>query len=169
MQPYLKCVWKIVNEMGLFSDGQINKHPDPEVALNSIDTRIKAGTNWCTFCSRHLKCIFLNANRCILIEIGRKLTSHNLNSLQWRQNGDDSVSNHQPHDCFLNLLFRRRSNKTSKLRVTGLCAENSPGTGEFPAQMASNAESGSIWWRHHVNDATVMFLLMALQWSAPDS
>ena len=30
--------------------------------------------------------------------------------------------------------------KTSKLRVTGLCARNSPGTGEFPAQMASNTE-----------------------------
>ena len=26
---------------------------------------------------------------------------------------------------------------------------NSPGTGEFPAQMASNAENVSIWWRHH--------------------
>ena len=30
---------------------------------------------------------------------------------------------------------------TSKLRVTGLCAGNSPGTGELPAQMVSNAES----------------------------
>ena len=40
--------------------------------------------------------------------------------------------------------------KTSKLPVTGLCAGNSPGTGEFPAQMASNAENVSIWWRHHV-------------------
>ena len=39
---------------------------------------------------------------------------------------------------------------TSKLRVTGLCAGNSPGTDEFPAQMASNAENVSIWWRHHV-------------------
>ena len=39
--------------------------------------------------------------------------------------------------------------KTSKLRVTGLCAGNSPATGEFPAQMASNAENVSIWWRHH--------------------
>ena len=39
---------------------------------------------------------------------------------------------------------------TSKLRVNGLCAGNSPGTGEFPAQMASNAENVSIWWRHHV-------------------
>ena len=26
---------------------------------------------------------------------------------------------------------------------------NSPGTGEFPAQMASSAENVSIWWRHH--------------------
>ena len=46
-------------------------------------------------------------------------------------------------------LFRRRSKKTSKLRVTGLCAGNSPGTGEFAAQMASFAENVSIWWRHH--------------------
>ena len=70
-------------------------------------------------------------------------------TLQWRHNGRDSVSNHQPHDCLLNRLSRRRSKKTSKLCVTGLCAGNSPGTGEFPAQMASNAENVSIWWRHH--------------------
>ena len=71
-------------------------------------------------------------------------------SLQWRHNGRDGVSNHRPHGCLLNRLFRRRSKKTSKLRVTGLCAGNSSGTGEFPAQMASNAENVSIWWRHHV-------------------
>ena len=70
--------------------------------------------------------------------------------LQWRHNGLDSVPNHQLHDCLLNRLFRRRSKKTSKLRVTGLCAENSSGIGEFPAQMASNAENVPIWWRHHV-------------------
>ena len=70
-------------------------------------------------------------------------------TLRWRHNERDSVSNHQPHDCILNRLFRRRSKKTSKLRVTGLCAGNSPGTGVFPAQMASNAENVSIWWRHH--------------------
>ena len=68
-------------------------------------------------------------------------------TLRWRHNGCDGVSNHPPHDCLLNALFRRRSKKTSKLRVTGLCAGNSPG--EFPAQMASIAENVSIWWRHH--------------------
>ena len=61
-------------------------------------------------------------------------------ALQWCHNGCYSVSNHQPHDCLLNRLFRRRSKKTSKLRVTGLYAGNSPETSEFPAQMASNAE-----------------------------
>ena len=71
------------------------------------------------------------------------------NPLQWRHNECDVVSNHQPHDCLLNCLFRRRSKKTPKLRVTGLCAGNSPVTGESPAQMASNAENVSIWWRHH--------------------
>ena len=70
-------------------------------------------------------------------------------ALQWRHNALDSVSNHQPHDCLLNRLFKRRSKKTSKLRVTGLCAGNSTETGEFPAQSASNAENVSIWWRHH--------------------
>ena len=38
-------------------------------------------------------------------------------SLQWHHNGRNSVSNHQPHDWFLNRLFRRRSKETSKLRV----------------------------------------------------
>ena len=34
-------------------------------------------------------------------------------------------------------------------RIIGLCEGNSPGTGEFPVQRASNAENASIWWRHH--------------------
>ena len=70
-------------------------------------------------------------------------------SLQWCHNGRDGVSNHQHHNFLLNRLFRRTWKKTSKRRVTGLCAENSSATGEFPAQMASNAENVSIWWRHH--------------------
>ena len=75
-------------------------------------------------------------------------------SLQGRQNGGDGVSNHQPRDCLLNRLFRRRSKKISKFRVTGFCAGNSPVTGEFPAQRASNAENVPIWWRHHMKSLT---------------
>ena len=69
--------------------------------------------------------------------------------LQWHHNEHASVSNHQPDDYLLNGLFGRRSKVTSKLCVTGLCVGNSPRTGEFPAQKASNAENVSIWWRHH--------------------
>ena len=83
------------------------------------------------------------------LRVGETEPSNNF-ILRWRHNGRDSVSNHQPQDRLLDCLFRRRSKKTSKPRVTGLSAGNSPGTGEFPAQMASNAENVSIWWRHHV-------------------
>ena len=83
-----------------------------------------------------------------------------VSKLHWRHNGCDSVSNHQPHDCLLSRIFGRRSKKTSKLRVTGLCAGNSSGTGEFPAQMASNAENVSIWWRHHENNVPVIKIVM---------
>ena len=81
--------------------------------------------------------------------IENKASPHLSLALQWRHNARDGVSNHQPHGCLLNRLFRRESKKTAKLRVAGLCAGNSPGIGEFPAQMASNAENVSIWWRHH--------------------
>ena len=91
-----------------------------------------------------------------------------IKTLQWRHNGRNSVSNHQPHDCLLNRLFRRRSKKTSKLRVTGLCAGNSPGTGEFPAQMASYAANVSIWWRHHdihkTHSVYLCFMTLPKQW-----
>ena len=68
-------------------------------------------------------------------------------TLQWRHNEPDGVSNHQPRDCLLSRLIRRRSKKTSKL--CGLCVGNSPVTGEFPALMARNAGYVSSWWRHH--------------------
>ena len=70
-------------------------------------------------------------------------------ALQWRHNENDGVSNHQPHHCLRNRSFRHRSQKTSKLCVTGICEGNLPVTGEFPTQMASSAENVSIWWRHH--------------------
>ena len=93
-------------------------------------------------------------------------------SLRWRHNGHDSVSNHQPHDCLLSRLLGCGSKKTSKLRVTGLCAGNSPGTGEFSAQMASYAENVSIWWRHHVSDKVIPLFshstLMTKSWTSSD-
>ena len=72
--------------------------------------------------------------------------------LQWRHNGCYGISKHRRLDCLLNHLFRRRSKKTSKHHVTGLCEGNSPGMGEFPSRRASNAENVSIWWRHRAID-----------------
>ena len=46
-------------------------------------------------------------------------------------------------------IYSDAGQKKSKARVTGLCEGNLLGTGEFPAQRASNAENVSIWWRHH--------------------
>ena len=58
-------------------------------------------------------------------------------ALQWCHNERDGVSNHQPHDCLLNRLFRHRSKKTSKLRVTGLCdgVHRWPDTGPMTRKM----------------------------------
>ena len=69
--------------------------------------------------------------------------------LQWRHNECDGVSNHQPHDYLLNRLFH----------VTGLCVENSPITGEFPAQRASNAENVAITYPFRSDNTSLTNLL----------
>ena len=77
------------------------------------------------------------------------IESIHFSTLKWSHNGRDGISNHQPHDCLLNRLFRCRAKKASKVRATGLCERYSLWSVEFPAQMSSNAENVSIWWRHH--------------------
>ena len=69
--------------------------------------------------------------------------------ITWRHNWRYGVSKHQTHECLLSSLPRRRSKKRSKLHVIGLFEGNSPVTGKFPAQRASNAENAFISWRHH--------------------
>ena len=46
--------------------------------------------------------------------------------------------------------------------VTSLCTRNSPVTGEFIAQMASNAENVAVWWRHHDSE-TAHYLAMVIK------
>ena len=62
------------------------------------------------------------------------------------------VSQKPASRLFIQPFIQRRSKKTSKLRVTGICEGNSSVTGEFPAQRASDAKNVSIWWRHHVGE-----------------
>ena len=91
-------------------------------------------------------------------------------TLQWRHNGRDSVANQQHHDCLLNRLFRRRSKKTSKLRITGLCAGNSPGKWPvtrkmFPFDDVIRITDGhrfpqKLTWRHCNGERRLCHLLL---------
>ena len=91
-------------------------------------------------------------------------------TLKWRHKERDGVSNHRRPDCLLNRLLKRRSKRTSKLRVTGRCEGNSWVTGEFSAKRVSNAANASIWWRHHVHNVVPCNSVMAVtyrEFSAP--
>ena len=57
--------------------------------------------------------------------------------LEWCHNERDDIWNHRRLDYLLSRLFRRRSKRTTMLRVTGLCEGKS-----------------TTWWRHHVTQAT---------------
>ena len=77
---------------------------------------------------------------------------HGAHQRLWAWHYDDVIMGAMPSQITsLAIVYSTvySDKKTSKLRVNGLCAGNSPGTGEFPAQMASKAENVSIWWRHH--------------------
>ena len=136
-------------------DGILPKGPYP-ACLRMADRALLAGYRqdmvssclWQTMLCCILDFSWFKHSRVVEISLLHKLCG--IVSLHWRHNGHDSISNHQPHDCLLNRLFRRRSKKISKLHVTGLCAGNPPETSEFPTQIASNAENVSIWWHHHV-------------------
>ena len=83
-----------------------------------------------------LKRVVIDYGGCIIQHINRKKVTQTppilLISLQWRHNDHDGVSNHQTYGYLLNRLFKHRSKKTSKLRVTGLCVGNSPGPVNSP-------------------------------------
>ena len=59
-------------------------------------------------------------NLSILTQVSMSAQLTENNTLQLRHNERNGVSNHQRLDCVLYRLFRRRSMKKSKLRVTGL-------------------------------------------------
>ena len=48
-------------------------------------------------------------------------------------------------------VYSGADKKNQSFMLLAFFAGNSPVTGEFPAQMASNAEKVSIWWCHHVS------------------
>ena len=80
-------------------------------------------------------------------------------TLQWRHNELDGVSNHQPHDCLLNRLFKTQIKESIKAPLRWPLCGKFTVTGDFLAQMASNAENVSIWWRHHEKESTRLLSL----------
>ena len=87
--------------------------------------------------------------------VSQNLSSNSLiYTLHWRHNDHDGVSNHQPHGCLLNRLFRRRSKKTSKFRVTGLCVGDSPGPVNSP-------HKGPVTRKMFPFDDGIMYLVFA--------
>ena len=79
-----------------------------------------------------LRCHSISPNKqskiaCVLCEIPTTSVTYPYivlfctETLQWRHNERDGTSDHQTYDCLLNRLCRRRSTRTSKLCVTGLC------------------------------------------------
>ena len=51
------------------------------------------------------------------------------------------------------FIQAQKKDNIKAMRRWLLCEGDSPVSGEFPVQRASNAENVSIWWRHHINFA----------------
>ena len=82
----------------------------------------------------------------------RKATS--VYNVIWRHNERDGVSNHRRLDCLHNRLFRRRSKKTSKLRVTGL--RQSPFWWGIHRWPVNSPHQGQVTWKMFPFDDVIM-------------
>ena len=92
----------------------LTRHKTIDIVWNVYGINWNAGV--CDWCSQNWGMIE-HRNRIVLCS--KDVCCWPRMTLQWLHNGHGSVSNHQPYDCLLNGLFKRRSKKTSKLRVTG--------------------------------------------------
>ena len=103
-----------------------------ETAFSFVSFKNSQNKQWMIKVSNHVYRLsdMLGKYRYIVYVL-RDITLHYV-ALQWRHNDHDGVSKHQLHGCLPKRLFRRRSKKTSKLRVTGPCVGNSPGPVNSP-------------------------------------
>ena len=95
------------------------------------------------------------------IRIGRSR-----NSLQWRHNERDGISNHLRLHCLLNRLFRCGP---SKFRVTGLCEGSSTVTVELPAQTPVMRkmfpfDDVTLWSRNNSNSTKNTTTIVTIKW-----
>ena len=73
-------------------------------------------------------------------------------SLQWRHNGRDSVSNHQPHDCLLKRLFnadqRKHQSSASLAFVRGIHRGPVNSPRKWPVTRKMFPFDDAIMWRN---------------------
>ena len=106
--------------MSLYSGNALSAQLNDNIYLGPLPPLFISG-DWCTFPCVHY-------NDVIMSTVASQITSLMV---------------------VYSIVYSGGSKKTSKLRVTGLCAGISLVTGEFPVQRASDAENAFIWWRHH--------------------
>ena len=156
-----------------------NEIADPFPYLN--DSTVEVRNGWIISSNTLLGMFYLSRLGIKLIYVNKR------GPLRWRHNGCDSVWNHQPHDCLLNCLFRRRSKKhqssASLAFVWGIhrWPVNSPQKWPvtrkmFPfddvimprdllqyKQLVKKSiwywNTAKLWWRHHME---TLFALLAL-------
>ena len=102
---------------------------------NTLARQIRRNASRCRRRDVALASLLTNtANLMDLQVINSALGNKTSATLQWRHNERNGVSNHRRLDCLFKRLFRRRSKKTSKHCVTGLCERNSTVAGQFPKE-----------------------------------
>ena len=155
--PVVPCIKTFSKINDLLTSLSVN-HPNFPVIMSGDEiNQNTASSNWLSFLnvtaitSTILMSLTMSVNEIWNLAIQRSCSRSCQNySLQWRHNERDGVSNHRCLSCLLNRLFRRRSKKTPKISVTGLCEGNPPVDRRIPHRNASNAENVCIWWRHHM-------------------
>ena len=134
--------------------------------LSSCDLRHKCGC-----LAGVMRLLYLHDNfdfrKCVPIWNPSKITSiqcgYNTVSILQNHHNDaimSATASQITSLVYSTVYSRRRSKKTSKLRVTDLCEGNSPVTNEFPAQRASNADlMTSSWYLKHRKNTCNIYLI----------
>ena len=91
------------------------------------------------------------------------------NGLRWDLSGDNSNVHHYKVHHYNDVIMSAIASQITSLTIDYSTVDSGADqrkhqssaslafvwvTGEFPAQMASNAENVSIWWRHHVQQVS---------------
>ena len=121
MQAPQHCMRRYGDAMAFNFDARYCRSSTKKTPVTQMHNRLATCDGFVVVCAY----ILINSQWTRWIILCRSIVTPGV-TLRGRHNGRDGASNHQPHDYLLNCLFRRRSKKTSKLRVTGLCAGNSP-------------------------------------------